>query len=76
MSLAGYLKALKIDDIEDDQEFMDAEYNAIHAFCKICGYSLRDADLETVKYRGMEECFISWQELYAEDLQQESGRVL
>lgn len=68
MSLAEYLKENQIDDIGDDQEFMDAEYNAVRTFCEIYGYSLTDADLKTVKSRELEESFGNRQELYVEGL--------
>ena len=60
MLLAEYLKKMKIDDIEDDQEFMDAEYHAVRAYCDIYGYSVTDADMETIRARGLEETFENW----------------
>lgn len=67
MSLQRYLKENKIDEIEDDQEFMEAEYNAVQTYCEDCGYSITDDDLETIKARGLEESYTDWKEAYEED---------
>ncbi len=60
LSPARYLEENQIDDIEDDQEFMEAEYHAVRTYCEIHGYSLTDADMETVRARGLEESFENW----------------
>ena len=73
MSLAEYLKENKIDEIEDDQEFADAEYDAIQTYCAAYGYSITDADLKTVKARGLEESFTNWKESYRMSLQEEKS---
>lgn len=73
MSLAEYLKENKIDEIEDDQEFADAEYDAIQAYCAAYGYSITDADLKTVKARGLEESFMNWKESCRMGLQEEKS---
>lgn len=75
MSLAKYLEENNIDNIEDDQEFMEAEYNAIQTYCEICGYSITYMDLETIKSRGLEESFTNWKEVYVKDLWEEFGEV-
>ena len=62
MSLITYLKENEIDDIEDDQEFMEVEYDAVRTYCEICGYVITTVDLEIVKSRGLEESFINWKE--------------
>lgn len=75
MSLREYLEDHKIDQIEDDQEFMEEEYNAIQSYCEICGYSITDDDLEMIKSRGLEENFINWKHVYIKDLWEEFGEV-
>lgn len=75
MSLVRYLKRNRIDDMENDQEFMEAEYHAVWEYCEACGYLLTDADLETIKSLGLEESFTSWKETYVENLWQEFGAV-
>lgn len=62
MSLRKYLEDNKIDQIKDDQEFVDAEYDAIQAYCEMCGYSITEDDLEVIQSRGLEESFINWKE--------------
>lgn len=62
MSLMKYLEENKIDQIEDDQEFMEAEYDAIRTYCKNRNYSISDEDLNIIKSRGLEESFIGWRE--------------
>ena len=75
MSLRKYLEDNKIDQIEDDQEFMEEEYNAIQTYCEICGYSITDEDLEIIKSRGLEDSFINWKQIYVKDLWEEFGEV-
>lgn len=77
MSLRKYLEDNKIDQIEDDQEFMEAEYDAIQTYCEICGYSITDADLKTIKSRGrgLEESFTNWKQIYVKDLWEDFGKV-
>lgn len=57
MSLIKYLEDNGIDQIEDDQEFMEAEYNAIQTYCENCGYNLSSDDISVIKSRGLEESF-------------------
>lgn len=75
MSLRKYLEENRIDQIEDDQEFVEAEHDAIQTYCEICGYSITDEDLKTIKSRGMEECFADWKETYVKDLWEEFGEI-
>lgn len=58
MSLNKYLEDNKIDQIADDQEFMEAEYDTIRTYCEICGYSISDEDLEVIMSRGLDGSFI------------------
>lgn len=75
MSLRKYLEDNKIDQIENDQEFMEAEYNAIQTYCENCGYSITEADLNIVKSRGLEDSFINWKQIYVKDLWEDFGEV-
>ena len=67
MSLQRYLEEIKIDEIEDDQEFMEAEYNAIQTYCEDCGYSITGDDLDTIRARGLEEAYMEWEQTYTEN---------
>lgn len=75
MSLNKYLEDNKIDQIADDQEFMEAEYDAIQTYCEICGYSISDEDLEVIMSRGLDGSFINWKQTYVKDLWEEFGEV-
>ena len=75
MSLRKYLEDNKIDEIEDDQKFMEEEYNAVQAYCEICGYSITDTDLKTIQSRGLEESFTNWKQTYIKDLWDDFGEV-
>lgn len=62
MSLRKYLEENEIDQIEDDQEFMEEEYDAIKEYCENCGYSISDEDLEVIESRGLLDSFNYWKE--------------
>lgn len=75
MSLKKYLEENKIDQMEDDQEFMETEYNVIQAYCENCGCCITNEDLCVIKSRGLEESFINWKETYVKDLWEEFGDI-
>lgn len=75
MSLKKYLEENKIDQMEDDQEFMEIEYNVIQAYCENCGYYITNEDLCAIKSRGLEESFLNWKEAYVKDLWEEFGDI-
>lgn len=75
MSLRKYLEDNKIDNIKDDQKFMETEYDAVQTYCEICGYSITNEDLEIIKSRGLEESYINWKQVYVKDLWEEFGEV-
>ncbi len=75
MSLRKYLEDNKIDNIKDDQEFMEAEYDAVQTYCEICGYLITNEDLEIIKSRGLEESYINWKQIYVKDLWEDFGEV-
>lgn len=62
MSLRKYLEENEIDQIEDDQEFMEEEYDAIKEYCENYGYSISDEDLEVIEGRGLLDSFNYWKE--------------
>ena len=67
MSLIKYLE--KIDQIEDDEEFIIAEYDAIHEYCEDRKYVLTKDDLNTIKDRGLEESYLNWKAYYDNELE-------
>lgn len=77
MSLKKYLEDNGIDQIEDDQEFMEEEYNAIQTYCENCGYSITADDFKEIKSRGrgLEDSFEHWKETYIKDLWEEFVEV-
>ena len=75
MSLKKYLEDNGIDQIEDDEKFVEAEYDAVQTYCEICGYLITDEDLEIIKSRGLEESFINWKQAYREELWKDFGEV-
>lgn len=75
MSLKKYLEENRVYQIEDDQGFVDVEYDAIQTYCENIGYAISKDDLETIKSRGLEESFINWKEIYIKDLWEEFGEV-
>lgn len=75
MSLRKYLEENKIDQIEDDQEFEEAEYTAIQTYCEDCGYNIGSDDIDIIKERGLENSFDFWKDNYVHDLWEEFGKV-
>lgn len=77
MSLKKYLEDNGIDQIEDDQEFMEVEYDAIQTYCEGCGYNITADDLREIKSRGrgLEDSFGNWKEIYVKDLWKNFGDV-
>lgn len=57
-TLAEYLQELRINEIEDDQEFCDAEHDAIQDYCEAHGYGLSEEDMREIRSRGEEETFL------------------
>lgn len=75
MSLREYLEDNKIDQIEDDQKFEEAEYTTIQTYCEDCGYILGSDDISVIKGRRLEDSFEFWKETYVKDLWEEFGEV-
>ena len=53
MTLAEYLKLLKIDQIEDDEEFCNTEYDAIRFYFN--NYKPSSDDISVINQRGYDE---------------------
>jgi len=75
LSLKKYLENKKVDDIEDDQIFMETEYEVIKTYCEDHKYSISNEDLEIIKNRGLEDYYADWKQMYVEDLWEEFGEV-
>ena len=75
MSLRKYLKVNKINQIEDGQEFEEAEYTAIQTYCENCGYIIGSDDIAIIKERGLENSYDFWRDNYVHDLWEEFGEV-
>ncbi len=63
-----YLEDKKIDSIKDDQEFVEAEYNAVRTYCENCGYRITYDDLVTINLRGLMESYEDWRQAYYKEL--------
>lgn len=75
MSLREYLKAIKIDEIEDDREFCEEEYNAVHDYCDGQKYCLSEDDKNVIKERGLQDSFSVWKWNYIIELWREFGDI-
>lgn len=63
MSLRKYLKDLKIDQIEDDEEFCDKEYEVVMKYCTERRFLISDDDLMCISSRDLLDSYKAW---YAE----------
>lgn len=68
MSLKKYLLQCGIDNIREDQMFMEEEYNAVQTYCEVCGYVLSADDLSEIKSRGLEDSIMDCKTVYTQDL--------
>ena len=73
--LLAYLHENKIDQIPDEDEFMEAEYNAVMDYCRERNFNVSDEDMKTIISRGLEDDFYTCKELHIEDLWLEFGDV-
>lgn len=64
-----------VDIITDDQQFMIAEYDAIHEYCRVQKYQIEQSDMDTIVARGLEDSFITWKQAYIEEKWFEFGIV-
>jgi len=75
MSLRKYLEKNKLDQIENDQEFEEAEYTTIQTYCENCGYVLGSDDIAVIKGRGYGKVLSFWKETYIRKLWEEFGNT-
>lgn len=68
MTLREYLKELKIDQIEDDEEFCDKEHDAIMNYCTERKFLITDNDLACIVNRGLNESYELQRAEYIENL--------
>lgn len=60
MSLKEYLEENGVDGMEDDEEFMEAEYYMTRLYCESRNYSLEPDDRATIIGRGLGDCYEDW----------------
>ena len=56
----------EIDQIEDDQEFCEAEHDAVLDYCQKHEFNLSDEEMAIIKSRGLYDSFIYWKDMYME----------
>lgn len=61
-SLRNYIADMKIDDIEDDQEFMEAEHDAVFDYCHDKRFLMSRDDMKVIRARGLLNEFYEWSE--------------
>lgn len=59
-SLRNYIADMKIDDIEDDQEFMEAEFEAVLDYCRDKHFLMTRDDMKVIRARGLMQAFEEW----------------
>lgn len=64
-----------VDQIEDDEKFMETEYDIIHQYCREHRYQLTESDMATIVGRGLECSYTTWKRAYIEELWSEFGEV-
>lgn len=65
----------EVDLIDDDEKFMETEYDTIHEYCRKHKYQLNESDMETIGGRGLEESYTTWKQAYIEEMWSEFGEV-
>lgn len=60
--LAKAFEISGIDDIVDDQEFIEEENEFLREYCKERNFNLSEEDLEEISNRGMDDAFESWKD--------------
>ncbi len=73
--LLEYLHENKIDQIPDDQEFVEAEYDAVMEYCIERNFNISDEDMKTIISRALEDSFYNCKEYYVKDLWMEFGDI-
>lgn len=58
-----------LNDIENDEDFMLAEYSATQVYCEEHNFNLNDDDLKELESRGLMESFLCWKEQNCEPIE-------
>ena len=56
----------KIDQIEDDEVFCEAERDAVLDYCHDHKFELTDAEMSEIESRGLYDSFLYWKEMYSD----------
>ena len=62
MTLAEEIKKARIDDIIDDQEFVEEENSFIRDYCEERNFDLSDEDRKEISNRGMDDALEFWED--------------
>lgn len=62
--LYNYLHELKIDQITDDEEFIEAEHDAAMEYCTARNFNVSDEDMKTIIARALEDSFYNCKEYH------------
>lgn len=54
------------ENIEDDEEYIEAEHDAVQQYCEDHNYKMTDDEMETICVFGYEESFDIWVEFEEE----------
>jgi len=54
------------ENIEDDEEYIEAEHDAVQQYCEDHNYKMTDDEMETIRVFGYEESFDIWVEFEEE----------
>lgn len=60
--LAEAFEVSGIDDIVDDQEFIEEENEFLREYCEKRNFNISEEDLEEISNRGMDDAFESWKD--------------
>lgn len=62
----------EIDEIEDDEQFCDAERDAFMDYCYDHNFNLNDEVIAMIKDRGLYDSYEAWLEMHYEAMQLET----
>lgn len=60
--LSKYLEKEGIDQIDNNEEFCQAEHEAVYNYCSERNFNLSDEDTQTIFARGIGDSFEFWEE--------------
>lgn len=52
----------EVDKIEDDDKWIEKEYDTVQQYCEDKNYVMTEDEMETIRSRGLEESFENWVE--------------